>query len=63
MGNTPFQLAADGSHQEVVDTLRKWPATMAIAVLDDGLDVYYQLDAQSIIDLWQYTDKDKGIVV
>ena len=49
-----------GKH-EVVDTLRKWPATMAIIVLDE-LYLYYQLDAQSIIDLWEYIGKEEDFI-
>ena len=48
-------------NQALGDILRKWPTTMAIIVLDE-LYLYYQLDAQSIIDLWQYIGKEEDYI-
>ena len=37
--------------------LRKWPITMAILILKE-LDLYYQYDASTLIDLYQYMGRE-----
>ena len=37
---------------KVLQTLERWPLSMAIIVLQE-LAIYYQIDASSVIDLWQ----------
>ena len=55
-GRTALILASRNGHIDIANCLRKWPCTMAIIILQE-LALYYQLDASTIIDLWQYLDK------
>ena len=52
-GWTALHYASDRGHLDIANCLRKWPCTMAIIALQE-LALYYQLDASTIIDLWQY---------
>ena len=47
--------APDYVTQDTANCLRTGPCTMAIMALQE-LSIYYQLDASTIIDLWQYLD-------
>ena len=55
-GMSALHYASMFGHLDIVNCLRKWPCTMAIIILQE-LALYYQLDASTIIDLWQYLDK------
>ena len=50
-GRTPLLWAT--FDRSIANCLRKWPCAMAIIALQE-LALYYQLDASTIIDLWQY---------
>jgi ankyrin repeat protein len=53
-GSTALDWASLYGHFKVADCIRKWPWTMAIIALEEGLTVYHLLDASTLIDLWQY---------
>ena len=52
-GQDCFSLAHKLGHHRLGRTLQRWPLTMTILVLQ-AMALYYQLDAQTIIDLHQY---------
>ena len=52
-GMSALHLASSRGHLDIANCLLKWPCTMAIIALQE-LALYYQLDASTIIDLWQY---------
>ena len=46
------------SHSDTIKyILRKWPISMAILILKE-LAIYYQTDASTLIDLYQYMDRE-----
>ena len=56
-GMTALHRASMYGNIDVANCLRKWPCTMATIALQE-LALYYQLDASTIIDLWQYLKEE-----
>ena len=53
MSNTGFTAVSVSANYDITNTLRKWPITMAILIMQE-LNVYYHTDASTLIDLFQY---------
>ena len=53
ISNSGFTAISVSAYYKITNTLRKWPITMAILIMQE-LCIYYQTDAYTLIDLYQY---------